>query len=473
MKRYAAIFSFLFLISKSVQAALIISTATNGLGTWSDSFSRSIYGDGWPVMRNSYYINMHPTNWWVIRDHSQSGQGNSNMLVIRFQKYGMPDWGYAATNGWNFWNFIHTSGNNPIGSNNIYGIFNLLVQAPWMTYATNGTSDVSYFTNDWPFAASTTNLIHPVLVADPSYYSANGNPAVQAYNLGARQVATQYGLPLITSFENLVNAETNWVSPTGTGYPANTNLFQDPPGYDHNSAVVQCAWAFTSVTNLAEETNCWTAVLDWSGAAVVSTQHCTIGSITKVGNAYTVTGFHADRMGPGYYITDGVQTNDCTGTFRISDTTHNNPLMPSITNMFFESTRFVNLPVGRYQVFEDGVHVADTTDAELQAGFNWQWRTTNGAWISQKTLGLELQSLLIGWDTNGVVSLGNVATKVYENACDTAWGGTISMASYIPAMQSAEAGLFPFDALINANNQQTNHTLGFVFLAPRYAGIHR
>jgi hypothetical protein len=177
-------------------------------------------------------------------------------------------------------------------------------------------------------------------------------------------------------------------------------------------------------------------------------------------------------MGFGYYTPDASQTNDCTGAY-----TGQFPLMPSLTNMFYEVLRVANCPDGNFQVFEDGELVCVTTGAELRVGLNLLWRVHSGAMWNQKKLFLSQMCSMVGIDpTNASDQFqpnGNQYIIKYESDAGDRWAANTGMAGYIPLMQDDEAILVTLDTAINANLQQTNHTFSITQIFPRFVAAHR
>jgi len=425
----------------------------------SDSYSRAQYGNRQNFFILSYYIFMHPEVVISPRDHSRSGGANWEMLTNRFQKFDYPEWGITGGNT-NVVDFVYVSGNGGPNSNQIYTNFSDIVKAPFYAYAKDGL-----FTNDWHQG---TNLFYKVIIGDMPLWAANGNQTIAQYSLGGLEVATENGLKYVDTFNNLVQAETNW----NGGYPANSNLFFNPPNYDHPANEIQLAWALSTLHSLGEESNAFTAIFDWNNTTAPSqTNHCVASSLSQSGGVYTLT-LHALRMGPGYYYPDASQTNDSTGGFL---------LMPQITNYICEIIRITNCPAGNYNVSEDGLTIlTNVSSARLSAGINLFTDVHSGAmWAQKKECLGELCDMVNINRTNASVTYqpsGNTLIIRQESYANDRWPTNAGMANYIALMGDREAELISEDQIIHTNAQQTDHVFQFSEIlppVPRYAPAHR
>lgn len=450
------LFLAILFLSINVRAGLNLGTNDYMYLPSGDSFYRSQYGERQEFFKMSYYGFMHPTNTSHFRDASRSGGSSWEMLTNRVQQYILPHLALAATNNWKIILEWHVSGNPTNGvnptSNSIYGQFFDVVQAPYKSYNTSGS-----LVHDWPFPDASTNLVTRVIQGDPPYYGFNGNPLVAQYDLGGQQICAQYGYLYINTFSSLVSPITNYVSATGTGYQANSNLFFDPPNYDHPGNGFQLVWTATALTNLSEETNCYTLVGDWNSDTISSTNHCVVSGISRSSTTFSFTALF-DRAGFGYYTVDSSQTNDCIGAYAGS-----NPLMPSLTNMFCEIVRITNCPDGSYNMTESGVLLCATTGAELRAGLNVLWRVHTGGLWNQKKEFLGLMCDMVNVDRTNVFGLyqptgSDTLLLKYESDARSRWPANTGMAAYCQLMQDNELLLQAKDVAINAVVQQTNHT---------------
>lgn len=408
------------------------------LTTWSDSFARAQYGSRQNFYLLSHYINKYPQFVISPRDHSRSGGDNLEMCTQRFPEYGVPEWG--ATQGkTNVIDFLYVSSNGAYTSNQIYGYFNQLVQAPSVTYNRAGQ-----FTNDW---TQSTNLFQKVIIGDIAYRTETGDPASRDRSYGARTVAEANGIPWVDSWTNLVNIVTNQFVQNPNAYWFNA------PNYDHPGNELQFIWAMDILKDLREDTNIYSCAIDFNGATVNSTNHCTASNLLLSQGTLTFT-FHADRMGPAYDVPSPSQTNDCTGAF---------PLQPSLSNAFCETIQITNMPVGNYNVFLDNSNIATVSSAQLAEGLNL-FTVYKGAFWAQKCAGLALLRGLVNISPTNVSEYyqpnGNTFIIRQESYASTVWPtNNTGVDGYIAQsdMVARESELQAEDQVIHAAAQQTNH----------------
>lgn len=457
-----ALFTFLILLAVPLVRAQLVITNSTMFTIWSDSYARAQFGQRQNFFILSHYINKYPQFLIDPRDHSRSGGSNLEMDTNRFPKYGVPEWG--STHGkTNVVDILYVSANAAPSSNTVFGLFGDMFQAPGHTYNTNGL-----LTNDW---SQSTALYQKVVFGDIPYRSVNGDTSSRDRSYGGRNQAIANGAPFVDTFVNLSNTVvSSFLSPVTT----NAYWF-NAPALDHPGNELDLCWALTSLTyptnagGLGEDTNIYTALIDFGNAATTSTNHCTITGLSKTGNVLTFT-FHADRSAPGFYVPDGVQTNDCRGAFT---------LMPALGNAFCEIWRFSNLPPGSYNLVIDGSNCVTTTDIQLAAGFNFFTNYTGAFWAQKKEgLGLLCDIVdVVRADASTDAHPGdNRLIEKFESYANTVrptnQGGVDSYIAQAD-MAAREQELQAEDILIHANAQQTNHTVSICYIAPVFAGGHR
>ena len=328
--------------------------------TWSDSFGRAQFGQRQNFFLGSYFINYHPQYFVSYRDHSRAGASNFEMLTQRVPIYGIPDAGasYGKTNGLNI---FYVSGNGPIDSNNIYGLFKSLLQ-----YPTNSYNNTQILTHDWS-QPNPQILYSSIVIGDVPAHNADGSEYSRDYSYGGRTAAIEDGAPFVDTWNNMINVVTNNDSLLDTLW------FPNGGAYDHPNNVFQLIWTLTNLRSLGVDSNTFTAVIDFNATKISATNHCTVTDLSRNGNNLSFT-FHADRMAPGFYVPDGVITNDCNGAFS---------LVPTLGNQFCEIFRVTNLPQGNYELDIDGSNVVTVSSAQLAAGYN-NFTNYSGAFWAQK-----------------------------------------------------------------------------------------
>ena len=451
MKRPISILSRILPLSIALAAALLFTLPASAnlaltndtmVTTWSDSLARATYGQRQNFFLGSFFINYYPQYFISYRDHSRSGASNLEMLTNRAPAYGIPDAG-ACNGKTNSLNFFYVSGNGSYDmdtsydSNSIYGFFKGLLQYPTNTYNRFGV-----LTNDWtePNAQA---LFQNVVIGDPPYNAPDGGPEARDYSYGGRDAALEDGVPFVDSWSNLLNVVTN-------AYFNGPNLWF-PPAYDHPANEYQLIWTLTTLRSLGVDTNTYTAVIDFNGANVSSTNHCTVTALSRNGNSITFT-FHADRMAPGFYVPDGEITNDCRGAFT---------LMPSLGSQFCEILRITNLPTGNYALNIDGSNVVTVSSAQFAAGYNNFTNYSGPFWAQKKEiLGLMCDLLDVSRSdaSTDAHPLENLLIQNYESYANARWPTNAGVNPYIAVMSDREAELQAEDILIHSAAQQTNHT---------------
>lgn len=442
MRRLASI---LFLLMALRAPAQIPITNHTILVNFDDSKSIGIYGQRLSFFRFSHYILMYPQ--WVIspREHSRSGGSTWEMLTNRVQSGGTPDW-FAGRGLTNVIAFITASDNDTTSSNVWFTNFVDLVRAPTLTYDLHAN-----FTNDWPF---TTNLFTRVLFEDGPAQSADAGAGIGLANFAVSNVAVANGLKFVPSWHNVAPIEVA-IYATNQPYGWFTNS-------GHPDNIIQFAEFLMDNQSLGEDSNAFTAVLDWNNTAGPSqTNHCTVPSISYSSGIFTFT-FHADRMGAAYYTIDASQTNDCTPTFG---------LVPGASNIVCEIIRVTNCPAGNYNVIEDGVTIyPSVSSTRLSGGLNLFPDVHTGALWAQKKQCLKLLC------NYAHVNPTNASDALPFNALWTDYGSFQAprwqtnnlilpvggMTGYTALMQDKESDLFAEDQILHANAQQTNHTFQIV-----------
>lgn len=461
MKWLLSLTAILFCLAADAQL-----TITNhfGMSFYWDSFGTAQFAQRYTFVVWSFYAQMYPQYVMSPRDRSRSGADNIDVNTNRLQKLGSLD-AALCTGVTNWFNFLFVSGNHVIangGSNGIFAAQSQSVQAPTNTY-----NRLDVFTNDPPIPNAPLHFRN-VLLGDIAYWpGGNGgvvSTASRDYSYGGRSVALANGWPFVDMFVNISNA-------VQTAYGINTNgfWFSSSTGStnDHWGNEIQFVGGLTTIKSLGEDTNIFTAVMDWSNPSVPSqTNHCTVSGGSVVGNTFTFT-LHADRMGSSYYVPSATQTNDMTGGI---------PLMPSLTNYQCEMLRVTNLPALNYNMFEDGVQImTNVASSTLSAGINL-FLVNAGAMWNQKCQTMNLLCYYANvsptnatdtYQPHGTnelwVAQGSYAATVWPT-------NSTSVTNYIAQsdMVARNNALLAEDQVLNANVQQTNHTFVISAIATRY-----
>ncbi|HEX4266165.1 MAG TPA: hypothetical protein VH597_17645 [Verrucomicrobiae bacterium] len=432
-------------------SADLVLTNDTMVTTWSDSFSREAYGQRQNFFLGSFFINYYPQYFISYRDHSRGGASNLEMLTNRLQKYGIPDAGasHGKTNSLNIF-YVSGNGDNDMDdsydSNSIYGFFKGLLQYPTNTYNRFGL-----LTNDWS-QPNPQALYQSVVIGDIPYHKLDGYPAARDYSNGGRNAAIEDGVPFVDTWSNLLSVVTN-------AYFNGPNLWFNAPAFDHPANELHLLWTLTTLRSLGVDTNTYTAVIDFNGATVSSTNHCTVTALARNENSISFT-FHADRMAPGFYVPDGDITNDCRGAFT---------LMPSLGNQFCEILRITNLPAGNYALNMDGSNVVTVSSAQFAAGYNSFTNYSGPFWAQKKEiLGLmcDMADFLRSDASTHAHPGDNQLMVDYEAYASARWPTNAGMDPYIGLMSDREAELQAEDILIHSAAQQTNHTFTVTLLPP-------
>jgi hypothetical protein len=403
-----------------------------------DSYERGLYGQRNMFVMGSYFLNYFPQFFVSFRDHSRSGANNLDFVDGQIPKYCIPEAGY--TNGkTNYLMVLYASSNGGSSSNLVYTNVVSSLEFPTNSYNVNGV-----LTNDGTFA-NVLSRYKFILIGDSPSYSDGGN-STYLYSDGAKLAGQANGnWPYVNSWNNL----TNMVFSYHGGYPANSNLFFDPPAYDHPGNEYQLIWAYTTLTNLGADSNAWNAVIDFKALAIRQTNHCVVSSLTGTGSSISFT-LHTDRMAPGYWVPDGTTTNDMRAGFS---------LMPSLANMFRETLQVTNLPPGLYSVAVDGI-TTNLTATQLAAGYNYA-TDNNNPWWNQKMAVLYLMcdyADVLHTDNVNQQPGGNAMNVNYESFANAIWATNhTGVDGYIPKLAAAEAPIITNDIAIHAAVQQTNH----------------
>lgn len=404
--------------------------------TVGDSFYRSQYGQRFNFVIGSYFLNYYSSsNMIQWRDHSRSGASDFGFVTDQIPKYCIPDV-WSTQNKTNVLLIIHSSGNGGFNSNLVFTNITIGLSFPTTNYSQNNV-----FTNDG-FPA----LIKFAVIGDTPYYASAGGSSY-AYSGGGRVAAQNGGYPYVDTWNNLTNYTFNY----NGGYPANSNLwFPNGGAYDHNANALQGAWAFTTLTNWQVDSNAFTLIADWTSSVGWTTNHCIAKSIST-GSSLSFT-FHADRMGPSFYVPDGTTTNDMRDAFTG---------IPSLGLTFHEDLRVLNLPLGIYNVTM-GSHTFTASSAQLSAGYNL-WTNYNTPLFDKKMAVLysmcDMMDVLHTDSSTAAHGGAGLLIPLYESNARGEWpGNPIGTALYATnsTMVSQEALLQAQDAVMHTTAQQSD-----------------
>ena len=413
-----------------------------------DSFFFSQYGQRYNFVMGSFFINYYPQYFVSWRDFSRSGQNNVGFNTEEFAEYVTADAGscYGKTNDLFF---VLTSSNGSFSSNAIYTNIVISLTFPGSNYNQN-----VILTNDW--SQPNEQFLYKFSIVGDAPYHKPGGGSSYTYSDGGKTAAIEADAPFIDSFRNLSNAVLSF----NGGYPANSNLwFFNGGAYDHNGNIIQGAWAMTSLINptngggLGVDTNTFTFIINAATATISLTNHCIISGLTGNSSHLSFT-FHADRMAPGYWMPDGVTTNDMRGMF---------DLIPSLTNSFCEIMKIPNLIPGNYLITWDGTNKYIRTASQLAVGDNLFANYSCSLWP---------QKMLILYDLCDMMDVSHVDAAAdqhpgdnrhierFRSNANSLWPlNTSGVDAYIAEMQTFETDLIGQDIVIHNDAQQINHSI--------------
>jgi hypothetical protein len=347
-----AIIVLLFLALKC-PAAWIITNEVNGTfdATSYDTVPYNLCGNYFAT----YFYNMYPQFTNHIYSVSRSGASWQNQFMSQQEKYCLPLWA----------SFRHVRGYDWVmpTSNGGYNTTNPIIQwgtnlfnAPPLFW--NGTS----ITNEGTIA-SALSITHYTIGSIPND-SPTGDEGEAAINLGAMQLAQQYGSPQVDLWHMLWTNGWN-VDVTG---PRLLGFYTGGHPYPAGHLAI----AIQVLRGLGADTNVGSVRFDWK-TAKAATNHCVVQNISTTASNLTAS-VRFDRMPMAWDVPDGAITNDARGCFIA---------MPSLGNAFNWTIQATNLPTGTYGISVDGVLTDVATDAQLAAGRNWFTNYNGPLWTQR------------------------------------------------------------------------------------------
>lgn len=339
----------------------------------------------------------------------------------------------------------------------------------WWTEITSGPP------NFWNRTASTnegipfptvTHFPFGGIIADVT----DGDSGQLIRNNAATNLAAQAAVPVVDMWHRLSpvwipdrNGARKWGFYDG-GHPY-------PAG--HLAMAITTLQALSVNTNYGVDTNVGAFILDATTLSA-ATNHCVISGSSRSGNTITLT-VHFDRMPPSWDVPDGTITNDARDAFVV---------MPELGNAFRWMVAVTNLPSGQYNILVDGILTDLATDAQLAAGRNWFTNYNGPLWAQRVAVlnakrdqeGSDHVTLLPhsageGGTIPGVGDLVNYQSHagVHDEVYPLTYTGT----NFINYMKPSVSDVRQYDVKIWQAAQQTNHTLAFVLIQPRYVGARR
>lgn len=444
------------LLASSVRADVSVLTNDTVVATYSDSFGSGTFGQRQNFFLGSYYINYHPQYFISYRDHSRSGANNGDMADTRIPRYGMLD--AVSTHGiTNMLSIYYSSGNGGFPSNTIYGFGTNIFQAYTNAYTTN----LSFVVHDWT-QANPQDRFDSFAVGDVVYNNLSTSSRDMSYGLRSAAIEAHKGFS--DTWSNMY--------PETSAYAATPSVlwFFNGGAYDHPNNAHQYLWSMRLLTmstnnyrGIGADTNTFTCKMDVSTMTVTSTNHCVISSLSGTPTSFVYVS-HYDRMAPGFYVPNGIQTNDCRPAFSVS--------LTDAGNFFHEDTVITGLPVGIYEWDVDDKYTNTVTSAQLAAGYNNFTNFNNPLWTAKNAVlsNMCLMSQFSPTNASDQINIGNNQLNIaLVSIANTVWPtNTPGVDGYYTRMETGfgvENALFGMDKTNHLIVQQVLHTNRFKLLA--------
>jgi hypothetical protein len=397
----------------------------------------------------------HPqfTNHWLSGSASGGLEArNTNHL----EKAGLPWW----ANGKRAIGLVMVDDNDSLSSNQVQINLTNTLASP-----TNLFNGVSY-TNEGGWCS--TNSITWVGLGAIPHDSLDGDSGEIARNNAVTNMFNLLGRPYVDMWHPLWNPQ----GTEGWGPDETNGVTSDWNTGSHPSAGLSLTMAINIARTLADvDTNVSLATVDFNSAAVVSTNHCVISSISKVGNSISFTRLD-DRLPMAWDVPNGTITNDCRDAFRV---------LPSMVNAFVFTLSVTNLPAGQYNVTVDGTLVDVKSAADLASGCNW-FTNYNGPYWVQRSLVLYWQRLKNGADPVTLLDHGAGSNGTnnwpdlvdYDSEAGAFWTSGDRGDALVSAMSAFTASLQNnFDKQIHDAAQPMARSIVISQITTRYAPFHR
>lgn len=425
--------------------------------TYSDSFGIGEFGQRQNFFLGCYYVCYFPQYFIAYRDRSRSGGNNGDMADTRVPRYGILD--AVSTHGiTNMLSIYYASDNGGFASNLVYGFFTNLFQAPTNAYTTNTALGVVH---DWT-QPNPQDRFDSFAVGDVVYNSLNSNTRDMSY--GAKNAATNANKLFSDTWSNMY--------PETAAYTATPAVLWFPNGglFNHPNNVYQYLWAMRLLTmstnnyrGIGVDTNTYTYVLNVSSMTIVATNHCVISSLSGTTSLFVYVS-HADRMAPGFYVPNGIQTNDCRPAFTVS--------LTDAGNFFHEDTVISGLQSGTYEWSIDDRYTNIVTSAQLAAGYNNFTNFNNPLWATKNAVlsNMCLMAQFSPTNASDQINIGNNQLNInLVSIANTVWPtnapGVDGYAARMETGFGVENALFGMDKTNHLAVQQVLHTNRFKLLS--------
>jgi hypothetical protein len=401
---------------------------------------------------------------WVALGHPQftnhySSASASGGLEARntnhLEKIGLAHW----ANGKRAIGLIMVDDNDGLTSNQVQINLTNTLASP-----TNLFNGVSY-TNEGGWCS--TNSITWIGLGAIPHDSLDGDSGEIARNNAVTNMFNLLGRPYVDMWHPLWNPQgtEGWGPDETNGVTADWNTGSHPSAGNSLTMGINIARSLAGA-----DTNVSLATVDFNSAAVVSTNHCVISSISKTASSISFTRLD-DRLPMAWDVPNGTITNDCRDAFRV---------LPSMVNFFMFTLSVTNLPAGQYNVTVDGTLVDVKSAADLASGCNW-FTNYNGPYWVQRSLVLYWVRLKDGADpvtlldhSAGSNGTNNWADLVnYNSFAQSRWDAGDRGDTLITSMASESASLDLFDKQIHDAAQPVAHSISINPVIVRFAPFHR
>jgi hypothetical protein len=404
-----------------------------------------------------YFATRYPTNFIRYLNASRSGGTDINTLTNLLHPYVLPFMGYRS-NSYQQIVIIKATENGYVSSNFTYLSFSNFFLAPAIMSA--GDSNLVSVTG-W----AATHPYQFIAMSDFPGEANDGRITTRgAESAAAMNAGTNLGLTAVEVYKQVFGSWTNDYITTG-----GTNVMWASGGKaDHPGAGGHLNGTLAVIKGLTTNTIISDSMVDWNTAAVVSTNNCTVSSISKSANSITFTR-HDNFIRFAWDVpnaTTGI-TNDCRNAFNLN---------PADGTNFLFGMGVTNLPAGNYSVMVGGVLIGNISSAALAGDWNMFTNYLHPEWLQAvEALGLvrDLEyvnriTLIQGsaGDNSGFVSWGSVANTFWNSGHDH---GDLLIA----AMTLKNDQINTNYVAIHNQVQPTNLVYTITLITPRYAPAHR
>jgi hypothetical protein len=440
MKRLAAILFLLCLVQAASASELSVTTITNNVVIDGDSYFIFPFGnpapstgDMLPDYLGNYFSTRYPSHYFRVITLGRSGGTDINNLT-NIVPLLIAHTGYRTNDNQSLF-FNKATENSYVNSNTTYLSFSNAFQAPGIM--SSGDSTLSSVSG-W----SATHSYDKYAMGDFPAQASDGRIGTRgAESDAATNAGVRLGQGSIDLFHPLLGPATNDYNATGGAI-----LWTSDP--DHPGPALHLGALLATINQISTNHVISDCMLDWNTVGIVTTNGCTVTSISKNGNTLTWTR-HDDHIRFSWDVPNAATgiTNDCRPWFLYQ---------PSDGTNWLFGQGITNLPAGNWQLTAGNIPIGIVSSAVLAGDWNMFTNYVHPEWLQS------VESLGMYRDKNGagrasLIPVNGVGVQAWGSALFTFWGMNHRGDQLIADMTANNDTLMSgFDVPIHNQVQPTN-----------------